>query len=245
MSKVKALSLQMDKLGNRNTIHPVLIWDDDGATLVDAGYPGQFDRLKKAVTRAGVPFRQIRRVIVTHQDWDHIGTLPDILAALGGQTEILAHVEEQPYLEGDLPYIKMNPGRIAARLEALPADLRPGAAELFAKVPHVRVGRVLEDGERLPFHGGIEIVHTPGHTPGHICLYLPSHHLLIAGDQLRVEEGKLVGPSDVFTPDMPAALKSLEKLCNYDVDSVICYHGGFFGPGASIRINALAREAAG
>lgn len=43
----------------------------------------------QAVTQAGVPVTQIRRVIITHQDWDHIGTLPDIIAALDGNVDIL------------------------------------------------------------------------------------------------------------------------------------------------------------
>lgn len=227
-------------LGTINTIHPVLIWDDSEATLVDAGYPGQFEQMKQAVTAAGIPFDLIRRVIITHQDWDHISTLPEILSALGGQVDILAHVAEKPYIEGDLPYIKMNPERIVARIQALPEELRSGAAAMFANVPNVHITQSLVDGEKLPFHGGIEVIHTPGHTPGHICLYLQSQRLLIAGDQLRVENELLVGPNEMHTLDMPTALKSIKKLIDYDIDNVICYHGGWNGPGASARIHELA-----
>jgi len=83
---------------------------------------------------------------------------------------------------------------------------------------------------------------TPGHTPGHVCLYIKSHRLLIAGDQLRVEDGFLVGPAEMYTPDMPTALKSLTKLADFDIDSVICYHGGLYGPNASSRIAELANS---
>ena len=241
-SKIKALALDMDMLGARNTIYPILIWDEAEATLVDTGYPGQFEHLKQAVIQAGVPFTQIRRVIITHQDWDHIGTLPDILAAQGGQVDFLAHANEKPYIEGTLPYIKMTPERIAARLQSLPEELRTEAAAMFKKIPTARITRTLVDGEKLPFHGGIDIIHTPGHTPGHVCLYLKSHRLLIAGDQLRVENGLLVGPAEMHTPDMPTALKSLTKLTHYDIDCVICYHGGLYGPNASSRIAELANS---
>jgi len=49
-----------------------------------------------------------------------------------------------------------------------------------------------------------------------------------------------VGPADIHTFDMPTALLSLKKLVNYDIDRVICYHGGMFGPNASARIAELA-----
>ncbi len=237
---IKALALDVDILGTQSTVNPVLIWDDTGATLVDVGYPGQFEHLMEAVTQAGVPVTQIRRIIITHQDWDHIGNLPDIIAARGGKIDILAHRDEQPYLEGTLPYIKMTPERIAARLQTLPKEMRAEAAIMFANIPTAPITKTLEDREKLPFHGGIEVIHTPGHTPGHICLYLKSHRLLIAGDQLRVENGILIGPAEMHTVDMPTALNSLTKLLDYDIDQVICYHGGLYGPQAAGRIAELA-----
>ena len=48
----------------------------------------------------------------------------------------------------------------------------------------VGVDRIVEDGEELPFCGGITVIHTPGHTPGHICLYIGQNKTLIAGDAL-------------------------------------------------------------
>jgi glyoxylase-like metal-dependent hydrolase (beta-lactamase superfamily II) len=238
--KIKALALDVDILGTQSTIHPVLIWDNTGATLVDTGYPGQFEHLMAAVTQAGVPVTQIRRIIITHQDWDHIGTLPDIIAARDGKVDILAHVNEKPYIEGTIPYIKMTPERIAARLQSIPKEMQAEAAIMFAAIPTAPITQTLEDGEKLPYHGGIEVIHTPGHTPGHICLYLKSHRLLIAGDQLRVENGTLLGPVEMYTADMTAALNSLTKLINYDIDRVICYHGGLYGPNAAFRIAELA-----
>ncbi len=237
---VKVLALDVDMFGTRSIVHPVLIWDNSGATLVDVGYPGQFEDLMQAVTHAGVSATQIRRVIITHQDWDHIGTLPDIIAARDGKIDILAHVDEKPYIEGTIPYIKMTPERIAARLQLIPADMQAKAAAMFANIPTAHITQTLVDGENLPFHGGIEVIHTPGHTPGHICLYLKSQRLLIAGDQLLVENGRFNGPSAIHTADMPAALNSLAKLTDYDIDGVACYHGGWYGPNAASRIARLA-----
>jgi glyoxylase-like metal-dependent hydrolase (beta-lactamase superfamily II) len=236
---IKVLTLDVDMFGTQSKIHPTLIWDVTGATLVDAGFPGQFEQLVQAVALAGVSFTEIRRVIITHQDWDHIGTLPEIIKATDGKVELYAHVNEKPYLEGTLPYLKMSPEKIAARLQSLPAEMREKAAALFANIPTVPINQTMLDDGKLPFHG-IEVIHTPGHTPGHVCLYLNSHRLLIAGDQLRLENGLLVGPAEIHTPDMTTALKSLNKLVNYDIDRVICYHGGISEGKASLRIAELA-----
>ncbi len=239
-ASIRSLAVDADIFGSPITIHPVLISDEaDGATLVDAGYPGLFPRLRQAIERAGVPLHQLRRVILTHQDWDHTGTLPDLLAA-GPGILVCAHRLEKPYIEGTLPDYKLTPEKIAARIAALPPEMRPGAAATFAALPNAPVGRTLEDGELLPWHGGLEIIHVPGHTPGNICLYLKSHRLLIAGDQLRVVDGALAGPAPEHTPDMPAALASLQKLAAYDIDTVLCYHGGPYGPDANSRIAALS-----
>lgn len=237
---VHVLGMNIDVFGTQVNINPVLIVDDAEATLVDAGYPGYFAKLKEAVENTGIPFCKISRVIITHQDWDHIGSLPDIRQACGAGTLILSHEAEKPYIEGTIGNIKMTPERIASRLAALPESMRDKASALFANLPTAKVDHTVHDNEVLPFHGGIRIIHTPGHTPGHICLYLPGERQLIAGDQLRVENGNLVGPAAIHTVDMPTALDSLKKLTAYDIDRVICYHGGVFGPNASARISQLA-----
>ena len=110
----------------------------------------------------------------------------------------------------------------------------------MSHLPTAKIQRALVDGEILPLYGGIEVIHTPGHTPGHICLYLKSYRLLIAGDELRLEDGVLVGPVEAHTFDMPQALQSLKKLAAYDIETVICFHGGVYGPDAAGRIAELA-----
>ncbi|KAI7258812.1 hypothetical protein KC345_g10474 [Hortaea werneckii] len=97
----------------------------------------------------------------------------------------------------------------------------------------------LQDGQRLPWGGGAEVIHTPGHTPGHISLYIPQEKLLLAADELRVVEGRLAGPMESATPDMPLALQSLNKLSRLPVRNVLCYHGGWYDGSPQPLIDTL------
>ena len=114
---------------------------------------------------------------------------------------------------------------------------------LLANPPRGNVDRLVVDGELLPLQGGTRVIHTPGHTPGHICLFVEQENLLLAADALRVVGGSLVGPAEAVTPDMPEALRSLRKLAELPVKRVLCYHGGLY-EGADIpgRIAELAEQ---
>ena len=76
--------------------------------------------------------------------------------------------------------------------------------------------------------GKVEIISTPGHTPGHISLYLHEFKTLIAGDALFLQDGELVISPPMFTFDMEQARQSLKKLLEYDINKILCYHGGVF-----------------
>ncbi|MCL6454335.1 MAG: MBL fold metallo-hydrolase [Alicyclobacillus sp.] len=246
-NQMEALELTMDLGGSRSSIYPVLLWDEQGAVLVDTGMPGQLDAIRQAVEAAGVRFADIRHIILTHQDIDHIGSLPELVEALDG-VEVWAHNDDVPYIQGERPLMKMNRDRMEKLFEQLPEDRKEMAMRILDHPPHAHVDHILHGGETLPFHGGVQVIHTPGHTPGHISLFVPSEGLLISGDELRVVDGELEGPAEGATPDMAQALKSLGKLVPFDVRTVICYHGGTFDRNPAQRILALheaADQAAG
>ena len=81
---------------------------------------------------------------------------------------------------------------------------------------------------------------TPGHTPGHICLFLEKYKTLIAGDALNVVDGRLTGPNPQHAFDYDQAVSSLKKLVGFDIQKIICYHGGLYNkePNSSIAILA-------
>ena len=200
-------------------------------------------QIREAMARAGVPFDMLDKVIVTHQDIDHIGSLPDIVRESSHNLDVLCQEEERPYIEGQKPLVKMNQERLSKMLGSVPEEQRQQMEALFANPPKASVTKVVTDGEVLPYCGGITVIFTPGHTPGHICLYLNQSKILVSGDALVAADGELRGPNPQSAYDMETAMKSLKKLTQYDIETVICYHGGVYRDDANTRLAELASAA--
>lgn len=238
---ITTIDLTADMVGRQMQIHPTLIWDDRDVILIDTGIPGQAGAISEAMEKAGVSLNQLTKVILTHQDIDHIGSLPEILKAVNHKIEVLAHGDDKPYIEGDLPLLKVNPERIAKMMESLPEEDRQKVQAIYATSIASTVDRTVSDGEVLPYGGGITVIHTPGHTPGHISLYHQKSKTLITGDALTAPNGVISGPNPPVTPDMEKAMKSIQKFVDYDIENVICFHGGVISENAKEQIVALAK----
>jgi glyoxylase-like metal-dependent hydrolase (beta-lactamase superfamily II) len=238
---IESLEIPMDFMGSGGgVINPVVAWDErEGATLFDAGLPGQLPAIEEGLGKLGLRLSSVKRLFLTHQDLDHIGSAQAIVEAV--QPGVYAHTADVPFIQGELPLLKMDPKRFEARMAALPAERRAQAMKLLSSPPRVKVSHPLEGGEELPFHGGIVVIPTPGHTPGHVSYYLKAHKVLVAGDALRVEGGSLIGPAPMATPDMRRAVASLHNLLPWRIDAVICYHGGLVKRDIATRLAALTR----
>ena len=239
---VKMMELSMNMGGIQSSIHPTLIWDDNNVILVDAGLPGGLPDIKEEMNKTGVSFDKLDKIIITHQDMDHIGGLPDILSESDHEIKVLAHEEDKPYIQGEKRLNKITPERreqLEKQLKSMPEEQRNAMQKLFQNPPTAKVDETLKDEVELPYCGGIRIIHTPGHTPGHIVLYLKQSKILIAGDLLNIIDGELVGPNPQHTPNMDSALKSLQKLTQYDIEKVITYHGGLYTENPNQKIADL------
>ena len=236
--------LNLPGMQGSGQLHPAVIWDSENAILVDAGFPGQLSHIKEQMNGAGIPFERINKIIITHSDMDHIGSLRSILDELPHKIEVIAHANEKPYIEGKLPPVRA--AQMEAALNLLPAERRGQLAGLYERLIATYrnfaadVTQTVDDGEILPFCGEIRIVFTPGHTPGHISLYLSVPKVLIAGDLMNVQKGTLVPAPDFTVPDKKKALQSMQKLLGLDIRTVVCYHGGVFNQNTGARIAVLA-----
>jgi glyoxylase-like metal-dependent hydrolase (beta-lactamase superfamily II) len=243
---IEMLEISATVLGKTDVVYPTLIWDKDNTILVDTGYPGQWSLFRDALLKADVPFETLNKIIITHQDLDHIGGLPSFLSASSRKIEVLANEMEKPFIAGDKKLLKLTPEAIAQIDSILPAGLPEEYRKAFKAVlenpPHAPVDTVIVDREELPYCGGLIVIDTPGHTPGHLSLYHKTSKTLIAADAMVVEAGQLLGPTPEYTLDLKSALESLKKFTAFDVETVICYHGGVFKDDANQRIAELAAQ---
>ncbi|MCC3376287.1 MBL fold metallo-hydrolase [Cohnella sp. REN36] len=221
-------------------IHPVALYDAEGWVLIDTGMPGSEGAIRALAGQAGIPAHPLRAVILTHQDIDHIGGLPGFLDSEPAPFDVYAHEDDRSAIDGRAPMIKFGPERRSALLASLPDALRIPFERVFVHPSRPNVTRVLQDGETLPFGGGLTVIHTPGHTPGHVSLYHQASKTLIAGDAMVAESGELYGPRPAMTPQLEQAYASVNKLKAYDIEQVVCYHGGLVRGDVNARIAKLS-----
>lgn len=237
---LEVIKIKHTWMGQTHVIYPTLVQNQTGAVLIDAGFPGQFALFYEAMQEAKFPFERLNTIILTHQDIDHIGSLPELIKNAYQPIQVMASQIEKPYIQGEKMLIKWE---AAAKLDSLPQSERQKwepFRPLIEHMPKARVDRTVRDGEELPDGSGLVVISTPGHTPGHISLYHKPSQTLIAGDAFFLVDGELAGPDPSLTLDIALAKKSLYKLTQLDIKTVICYHGGVYTGDANRRIATLA-----
>jgi glyoxylase-like metal-dependent hydrolase (beta-lactamase superfamily II) len=201
------------------------IVEDDGITLIDAGYASSLPRLTRALAGLGRTIDDVRRVICTHGHPDHAGGAR-ALADLG--VEILIHPADAANLELTLRSVIRQPSK----------------GRLFAAMtPPLPVYTPLTDGETVPVLGGLVVIHTPGHTPGSVCLYAPRSGLLFVGDVLQRRFGRLSAASVLYSDDPATARASLQRLADLDVKTVVFSHYAPLTDDAKRALATLAGKA--
>ena len=211
-------------------IYPTLIKDDHELIMVDCAYPGSAPLLEAAMNQLGLSLNQLTKIIITHHDHDHMGALKEIKDRYPS-IQILCSKQEAPYITGQLKSLRLQ--QAEAIQDSLPDSEKEGGIQFqnfIASIQKVDVEDVtiINSGDILPYCGGIEVIDTKGHMPGHISLYVKSDKTLIAGDALVVEEDKLCMAMPQFILNVQDAQNSVRKLFNYDIEAILCYHGGLY-----------------
>jgi glyoxylase-like metal-dependent hydrolase (beta-lactamase superfamily II) len=240
---LEMLVLPMNVMGRERIVYPTLIWDDDNVILIDTGIPSNLEIIKKQMEAAGVPFARLTKIVATQQDIDHVAGIKGIIGE-NPKVMVLAHDDDKPYIQGEKKVKRLN-SKFMERIKDLPEEVQLKIVDIFVN-SRVKVNSTLSDGEVLLYCGGITVIHTPGHTPGHICLYHQMSKTLIAGDAMNILHGQLVGPNeDPMSEDgvnANDAINSLKKLEDYDIKNIITYHGGLFNNSPNEKIKEVIRD---
>jgi glyoxylase-like metal-dependent hydrolase (beta-lactamase superfamily II) len=194
--------------------NPYLIIDSDGLTLIDAGLPGSARKILNYISGLGRSASDLKRIIITHSDIDHIGGLSALKKASGASVYASA-IEAEAISKGS-PSRQIRPANLRRKL--LMSMMRR-----FMKAAHA--DEILSEGQVLPILGGLRVLETPGHTPGHISLFSPSTGILFTGDSIVVREGRLVRSVPANTWDEAKADESARKQAALGARIVCSGHG--------------------
>ncbi|MDI9218300.1 MBL fold metallo-hydrolase [Clostridium tertium] len=228
MNIVTVLDVNFEYGGTVNTIFPVILSDNNNMILIDCGYQNFLPLIEECARKKEIELNKLTKIIITHHDYDHMGSLADFKRKYPN-IEVLSSYIESRYISGEEKSLRLKQSEFI--YDTIPEEDKEEARNfqhMLESIENVKVDTVLKDKEKLEWCGGMEIIETPGHMPGHISIYLKESKTLIAGDALVIEDNKLVIANPQYTLDMEKARNSIIKLLNYDIEKIICYHGGIY-----------------
>jgi glyoxylase-like metal-dependent hydrolase (beta-lactamase superfamily II) len=185
--------------------------EDDGLTLIDAGLPSSANAILAAAERIGMP---IQRIALTHAHGDHVGSLDPLREALP-DAEVGISVRDARLLRGDTSLDPAEP-QVKVRGSVKPCKTSPT--------------RLLNAGDRI---GSLEVIPSPGHTPGHVAFLDTRDRTLIAGDAFQTHGGVAVAGTvrplfpfpALATWHKPTALHSAKQLRQLRPSHLAVGHG--------------------
>lgn len=194
--------------------------------LIDTGGPGQGDNVLRALASLGVRPLDIRRIILTHHHLENTGALWELHKRTGAK--ICAHPLDADYITGKRARRHRGAGLNRAYEFA--------AARLRGMEPRpVPVSVALQDGGEI---AGLRVIHTPGHTAGHICLL--RGEALFSGDLVEASAGGFSETAHELSDDVATSRRSISRVARYEIRAVLPSHRPPYVFGAGERLRELA-----
>lgn len=231
--------LQVEKTGVVDSSSLVVIRDERGLTCVEVGGGGEANirQTLALFEQEGLDVSEIHTVIISHTHADHMGAIAYFRERIPGMT-VVDHVVDAPYLRDNrLLNRAFDAGLVAEHFPGERFDILEFYAA-FCPISETVPDRNVVEGDVLACGAcRFEVIHTPGHHPGHISLYERQEKILFVGDMVGMEV-------PFYTPSSGGAegyLASLEKYRALDSGLILPSHGDLIeDPGEAIE-NALGK----
>ena len=203
-----------------------LIEENNGDyTLIDTCFTCSIPTFESYLSASGIDIKDINRIVLTHIHPDHVEAANELKMRTGAK--VYSHWIEAPYLSHELKYIG-PPDRDA--LEHVLKIMGTDIDKVTNKFGNMNIGpivvdEILEDGSSVG--NTLKVVHTPGHTPGHISLYHKERRLLIGGDVLFnsiLNTDGLFIPPPAVTKDWETSIISARRLLNLKIEKLLLAH---------------------
>ena len=213
-------------------VHAFLLDDGNGLTLIDTMYDDDAHNVLSELTSIGKTPADLKHIILTHAHKSHVGGLAALKKA--GSATVYSHEWEVDIIAGR---------REATRVSAIPRKplavykLQLGLALGLGKHNPCEVDRRLKAGDTV---GPLQVVETPGHTPGSLSFWWPERRALFAGDVIATWPDFAAGWPGL-TLDNDRNLRSVHQLTDFSNAEILCVgHGEPITQGAAAAIKKLA-----
>ena len=239
------LAPNLHRIGN-DIVAAYLVEAEGGLTLIDSGVSGQWSDLQAELKDMGRSVGDIRGLILTHGDTDHVGFAERLRRDHG--VPVYVGEADAPRARGEVR--KGNPGSGPMKIGPLLRFMWYAGRKGGMRPTWVKEVTPVRDGDVLDLPGSPRIVGIPGHTPGSIAVHVPDVDAVFVGDALttgHVLTGA-VGPQPApFTQDPVQADASLDRIASLDATWVLPGHGPPWDGGAAgvvRRVREFASRAA-
>jgi glyoxylase-like metal-dependent hydrolase (beta-lactamase superfamily II) len=233
---VKTLTDKVYLLEGLKGANSYLLDSSDELTLIDTGSAGDAGVIRDQIQQAGFSLNRLKLIILTHCHADHAGGAARLQA--WSQARIAAHAAETAYLEGQQPLpFKSSWKKVFFWI----------SDRILFPQPPLEVARVLEEGDQVPVLDGLQVIHTPGHTPGSISLFQPARRILFCGDALFLAH-PLTGSRGLRLPlksvsvNTDLAQRSAHKIQGLQPEMLLPGHGRPLIREAAEQIASLLKE---
>lgn len=236
------LDASLHRIGN-NIVAAYLVVTPEGVTVIDAALSGHWRELLTELASIGLTVDDVKGVILTHGDSDHVGFAERLRHDHGVPVFIHAGDAERAK-GGPKPATAKQSMKLGPLLGFAAYTLRKGGARTEWLTEVVEV----QGGETLDLPGSPQIISMPGHSEGSIAVYVPIADAIFVGDGLTTRhvltgtEGPQPAP---FTDEPAQAIASLQAIVSTKAKWVLPGHGAPWSEGVDAAVAAVESVAAG